>query len=67
MKCKKYDICYFPKDIKRNRHGEDGLHKYLNSCRDKGIGCDLSGLTDEMFKKYISFDEFSWYFRGVKK
>jgi len=54
--CKRYDKCYFPKDISKGMHGKNGMERYLNSCHYKGMDCDLEKLSDIEFKIFERFD-----------
>ncbi len=55
--CKRYDKCYFPKDIAKNCSGVDKekLERYLNSCNFKGMDCELSKLSEIEFKVFERF------------
>lgn len=64
MKCNKYLVCYFPKDILEGKHGIKGLEKHIHSCINEGEDCDMTNLSYEKFKVIAPFDEFCWYFRG---
>ena len=54
--CKRYDKCYFPKDIAKGIiHGQEGEKRYLDSCNFKGIDCELSKLSEIEFKVFERF------------
>ena len=48
--CKYYNKCYFPRDIAKGMHENEGVEKYLNSCHFYGMDCELSRLESSVFK-----------------
>ena len=50
--CKRFNECYFPKDIADDRNYIKPRHvdKYINSCHYKGFDCEVIKLDDEEFK-----------------
>ena len=53
-KCKRFDICYFPKDVfsKKDYIGLKEVDKYIASCNFEGLDCEIEKLTDEEFKLF---------------
>ncbi len=48
--CKRFDKCYFPKDMIKGKHGRNGIDKYVDCCNYKGRDCELEKLSDIEFK-----------------
>lgn len=47
MTCRKFDFCYFTHKVIYNR---EETNKYIDTCLNYGIGCDLEKLDGIEFK-----------------
>lgn len=66
--CKYYDKCYFPKDIAKGMHGQEGQKKYLESCQYGGMDCELEKLSEIEFKVFERVGEgFEWFGKRFDK
>jgi len=50
MTCKRIENCYLPKDMKK--FTIEQTNKYIDSCRNYGIGCEIEKLSDIEFKLF---------------
>ncbi len=50
--CKRFDKCYFPKDIAEQKEyiGRTEVNKYICSCNFGGLDCELEKMDDITFK-----------------
>ena len=55
--CKKFDKCYFPKDIAKGNFTREQMDKYICSCNFGGLDCELNELSDIEFKVFERFKE----------
>ena len=51
-KCIRFNKCYFPRDERLKHYGVQDVQKYIDSCRNLGIGCKIADLSDLEFKTF---------------
>ena len=55
--CKRYDKCFFPREVEKGKSQRNDIEKYINSCNFGEMDCELMQLSDIEFKVYERFEK----------